>query len=341
MIHLQLLKYASLDDLSIEPPLSNEDKGYICKEVTYFFYGLLLLTSGVTVVVIFWLIKTMFYKINVTKYSLCYSLGCVSLAVNIVDIVFIGRVVDIQVTALSNISTDGSVIEKYAITNVIRLVIGILIFLIGGGIGAYFSKSLPSLPHIIPCCVCVPKSVKIFVVFGNCLYFGYTTGLNIPPTVILLLIAPVKTISIVVLSASVISTLVIGNSILLLEEIKMRKTKRINNCCMEMKNSFSGICRVLFLIAIGVLIGVYAYGITLQETPSGDRSNIIQVILSLVSPLLPVQLGRKLYKKWTLIEEQQEDSLASETSNDNSLVKESESEEKDTERNLSMKITIV
>ncbi len=244
-----------------------------------------------------------------------FSFGIVAFLVNITDIGFLVHAVYIYIpvytqfvqneTNYEKSVTDNNTVLSHVVVKVLELVIGILVFGIGGITSCCCSNYLPQ-PQLD---VCIPKESRsspvkticsfaskcaYFLCFSNFFYFSYMVGLNILPTFLMLLIAPIETLSVLVFFVSLLSSCVMVVTIVILRsEIHVHTSKKSDDKTKRCGKRCEIICSasIYFSALISIVLLVVVFLKVLASTTNSNTPYLATVILSLGSTILTVLGG--------------------------------------------------
>ena len=302
---MQLKLYTKKEAQSGHITYTDEEKGYKC-DVFSFSWGLTAITVTITIAAICMTCKVLYFLLKAeskpadVNRAVFFSFGIITFLVNIADVGFLVYVVYVYISVYTQFvqnesnheksGTDPSTVLNHVLVKVFELSVGILVFGIGGAITSCCSPFLPQPELHVTCNFCTSKRVY-FLHFANFFYFTYMVGLKVLPTFLILLIAPIETISVLIFFVSLLSSCVMVVTIVILRSEIHTLKKRV-----EARNKIE-LCQTIcsasiyFLALISIVLLVVVFLKVLAATTNSNAPYLATVILSLGSTILTILGG--------------------------------------------------
>ncbi len=307
---MQLKLYTRKEAQSGEITYKDEEKGYICKtqsfsrRLTAITFIITIAAICLTCKVLHFLLKAKSKQADVNR-AVFFSMGFIAFLVNIIDVGFLVHAVCIYITVYTQFDETYSVTDhtilSHMIVKVSELGVGIFVFGIGGTTSCCCSNYLPlskeSRSDSAKKCYSYASKCVYFLCFANFFYFAYTAGLNVLPTFVLVLIAPIETLSVLAFFVSLLSSCVMVVAIVILRsEIhtskKSVKERNETELCARGKRC-EIICSasIYFLALISFVLLEVVFLIILAATTNSNAPYLATVIVSVGNTILTILGG--------------------------------------------------
>ena len=309
---MQLKLYTRKEAQSGEITYKDEEKGYICKTQS-FSWGLTAITFIITTAaicmtckVLHFLLKAESKQADVNR-AVFFSMGFIAFLANIIYVGFLVHAVWIYITVYTQFDetysvTDANTILSHMIVKVSELGVGIFVLGIGGTTSCCCSNYLP-LPKesrsdsAKKCYSSYASKCVYFLYFANFFYFAYMVGLNVLPTFVLVLIAPIETLSVLAFFVSLLSSCVMVVAIFILrseihtskKSIKERNETELCACGKRCEIICSA--SIYFLALISFVLLEVVFLIILAATTHSNASHLATVIVSVGNTILIILGG--------------------------------------------------